>query len=499
MLTINQLEEHLRKFNCMQGLTEIGKLSNQLYSSGKFLDNLPIVIDGLTHRRTITQWGLSFLAYRLILVSNDGRSKLIDWPNIARAHAIFGELDEQLSTDEEKVSFLLRLSQEQFWSQEFNMPIIWSRFIEIYKYDQFFSMSFYDITGLTLDEYFKLGLVFSVLISTSEYPTINLKDLMQAVYPVKTDDILTEDKLDRFLKLTAGTYETIRYEAGRINKVILPKYEKYEFNPLVKYPIILGDKRFPYYDSFQIVVPNILLLLDRIARGVYWDMRSYFEIKGSNAFLEKFGESFEEYCGKLLSRYFGDSNVFRVKDIIGDAHKDKRHSDWVVTEDGNIYLFECKSALIPIIARRTFLPPTMSSWVRRNIEHATTQLEITAKDLKDIGFIGSNDINKFILILEELYIADDPLIKQSIIGKHVNSNHANYSDVHIISVYEMEKMEQAIKKHRFANILAKKHELDKINGGNFLVACRSLDKEVALTNSYLESKFQDIISEWANQ
>jgi len=68
-----------------------------------------------------------------------------------------------------------------------------------------------------------------------------------------------------------------------------------------------------------------------------------------------------------------------------------------------------------------------------------------------------------------------------------------------MGVYELEKMEQAVKKHSFAVILAKKRELDKTHSGNFLVACQSLDKEVALTNSYLESKFQDIISEWANQ
>jgi len=194
----------------MQGLTEIGKLSNQLYSSGKFFDNLPIVVNGFTHRQTITQWGLSFLAYRLILVSNDGKRKLLDWPNLVEAHGIFGELDEPLSTDEEKISFLLRVSQEQFRYQEFSMPILWSIFIEIYEYDPFFSESFYSITGLTLDEYFKLGLVFSVLISKAEYPIINIKDLKNAEYPVKTDDILTEEKLDRFLQLTSGNYWAIR-------------------------------------------------------------------------------------------------------------------------------------------------------------------------------------------------------------------------------------------------------------------------------------------------
>jgi len=264
----------------------------------------------------------------------------------------------------------------------------------------------------------------------------------------------------------------------------LPKYEKYEFNPLVKYPIIRGDSRFSYYNSFQIVIPNVLLLLDRIARGVYWDLRSYFAQNNSNDFLSKFGDSFEKYCGNMLSRYFGETNVLSVKDIIGDTHKNKRHSDWVVAEGDFIFVFECKSSLLPVIGRRTFLKSALSSWARRNLVHAITQLDFTTKDLIRIGFIGNKTVYKFILLLEDLYIADDPFIKQSIIGEYTNSSQTIKSDVHIVSVYEMEKMEKTIMNNSFADIIAKKDELDETHSGNFLVACKELDK--------------DIISEWAS-
>jgi len=376
------------------------------------------------------------------------------------------------------------------------MPIIWSRFIEIFNNDPFFAESFYNITDLTLDEYFKLGFIIWVFTSKDEYTTINLKELMNAKYPAKTDDFLTEDKLNSFLKLTSATYETIRYEAKNVNTLILPKYDKYEYNPLVKYPIVVGDKRFSYYNSFQIVVPNVFLLLDRIARGIYWDLRAYFAEKESNDFLIKFGDSFEKYCGSLLSRYFGNDNVIQVKDIIGERYKNERHSDWVVLEGNSIFIFECKSALLPIIARRTFIPSTLSSWVRRNLIHAIAQLDITASDLIEIGFIGNKTLNKFILLLEELYIADDPFIKQSIIGENTVFGQTSYSDVHIISIYEMEKMEQHIRNNSFAGILAKKQELDETHDGNFLVACTSLDNDVVMTNEYLEAKFENIFKEW---
>lgn len=499
MYTINTLENHLKKFNCMQGLEEIGKLSNQLYSSGETFENMPIKIGELTHRQTISQWGLSFLAYKLIMISNDGKRSLLDWQNLVKAHGIFGELEVPLSTDEEKISFLLRTSQEQFWWQEFDMPTVWTRYIEIYDHDSFFSDSFYELTGLSLEEYFKLGLIFSVFINKGNNITLNITDLMNLEYPIQTNHLLTQEKVDKFLKLTSGDYNTIRTESQMVNSITLPKYERYEFNPLQKYPIVLGDKRFSYYKAYQYVLPNIMLLLRKIAQGSYWDLREHFMKQKSFDFLTKFGESFESYCGSTLSRYFGDNNVLRVKDVLGSASDNKSHSDWLVIEDENIYIFECKSSLLPIIARRTFLPSVVSRWIERNLLHAIDQLNITEKELNEVGYVGNKKIFKFILLLEELHIADESYIKQTLLEKYINIDDATYNDIHIIRIFELEKMEQIIKKYSFAEILEKKNELQKTDGGNFLNASNSLDNSTPLTSEYLKAKFDEILSSWSKR
>jgi len=184
----------------------------------------------------------------------------------------------------------LRTSQEQFWWQEFEMRIVWTRYIEIYDHDSFFSDSFYELTGLSLEEYFKLGLIFSVFINKGKNITLNIADLINTEYPIQTNHLLTQEKVDKFLKLTSGDYNTIRTQSRMANSITLPKYERYEFNPLQKYPIILGDRRFSYYNSYQYVLPNIMLLLRRIAQGSYWDLREHYAKQKSNDFLSKFGE-----------------------------------------------------------------------------------------------------------------------------------------------------------------------------------------------------------------
>lgn len=496
MYTISYLDSTLKRFNCMQGLIEIGKLSLDLFNTDKFYTNIPLIERGFTHRQTVTQWGLSYLAYRLILVSNDGKNLPFDKSSLLRAHGIFGELNVPLSTEEEKISFLLRTAQEQFWWQEFNMPLTWSRYLEIYNSDPFFSESFYNISGLKIDEYFKLGLIFSVFVNSAKNPTINLNELMHSSYPVYTKGILLNDKIENFLKLTCRDYPAIRNEGRYANSIILPSYEKYEFNPLMKYPIVKGDHRFQYYDSFQFVVPNILLLLDKTAKGTYWDLRSHYEQLGSSDFLNKFGIAFEDYTGKLLKRYFGDENVFKLEDLLSDIRGKKRLSDWLVREDDSIYIFECKSALMPLIAKRTFMSSTVSSWVRRNLVHAVTQLDATIDELKRINYIGTRKVFKFILLLEELYIADDPYIKRVIFDSNSVAATLNINEVHILSVFELEKMEMAIHKYSLTKIIEKKRELDRSHKGNFLVACRSIDAEIELTNKHLESKFDEILSDW---
>ena len=498
MYTVNYLDNYLRKFNCAQGLIEIGKLSKQLHQSRKSFDNFPIIVNGIKYQQTISQWGLSFFAYRLILLSNDGKSRRLTFSDIAQAHGIFGELNVPLDTIEDIISFLLRTSQEQFFSQQFHLPTTWARYLEIYQYEDFFSDAFYKLSQLTIEDYFKLGLIFSFYLSQMKEPTINIAQLTKAKYTLRTDDILISEKIERFLSLTAGTYEDIRYEARSRNNLILPYYEQFEFNPLMRYPIVRGDKRFSYY---ELIIPNPLLLDNKIAQGIYWELRSYYEKMNDkskrNDFLKKFGEAFENYVHQLLLRYFGEENVSRAKDLI-KVKNENRQADFIVTENDNIFIFECKSSLVPLIARQTFLATTISSWIRRNLVHAVTQLDTTENELIRSGFIGSKNVYKFILLHEELYIINTEFVKEQLLKNHLNAR-PTVNDIHIISINELEGMEQVIKNYGLSKIIEINSDTQRELAGNFISACRAIDNQVPIRNHYLESQFQKVVSDWAGK
>jgi hypothetical protein len=277
MYSINQLNDFLRRFNCVRALIDIGNISKKLFNEHKFFHNVLVKVNNRTAEQTITQWGLAFIAYRLMMVSNGGKKRNFTWEDLAKAHSTFGELDDPFLHDRDLLGFLFRVSQEQFWWQEINLPSLWSRYKYIFNSDSFFSENFSKMSGLTIEEYFLLGIAVLGFINREiSTPVFSIDNLKSSSIPSPFKELLDEEKINLFLKLTSGNYQIIRDESQKINKLTIPKYERFEFNPLFKYPIIQGDSRFSYYSSFQFIVPNVMLLLKKIAQGVYWDLRGYF-------------------------------------------------------------------------------------------------------------------------------------------------------------------------------------------------------------------------------
>ena len=503
MYSINVLEEFLRQFNCMDGLLEIGKVSRKLFSDNKFQDNLPVIVNNNERLLTVTQWGLAHLAYRLILVSNDGKRKKLDWNKLTIAHSIFNDLNDPFQNDNDLIGFLFRSSQEQFWWQDINLPSLWSRYKCIFSYDNFFTNNFYNISELSVEEYLLIGISIlgyaNLALST---PVFSIKNLMSSSIPSPFKESLTEEKINLFLKLTSGNYQKIRSEARTINKLTIPKYERFEFNSLFKYPIVQGDSRFQYYSSFQYVIPNLGLLMKKVAQGAYWDLRDYFagNPSPSQDFLNKFGEAFESYCGKILENHFNDKNVQRLEDVLDKQYKNTNISDWVILDNEAIYIFECKSSLLPLMARQTFIKSVLNRWITRNIIKAIKQLEDTVSSLRKVGLITKQKVYKFIILLEDLHFAESHDFKKPIIERMIEKNILTSNQVYFITITELERMEEAIKKHGFIRILEKKKEIDDTDkltlGSDFISVCKELDNSLNIKSQFLSRIFKETFSDW---
>ena len=128
-----------------------------------------------------------------------------------------------------------------------------------------------------------------------------------------------------------------------------------------------------------------------------------------------------------------------------------------------IYIFECKSSLLPLIVRQTFIESVLNKWIIRNIFKAIKQLEDTVSLLKKVGLISNKKVYKFVLLLEDLYFAEQHDFKKQIIERLTKKKILTSNQVYFITISELERMEEAIKRHGFIRILEKKKEVDDTN------------------------------------
>jgi hypothetical protein len=200
-----------------------------------------------------------------------------------------------------------------------------------------------------------------------------------------------------------------------------------------------------------------------------------------------------------LKVHVGEENVKRVKDIIGEELQNtKKHVDWIACDYQNLYIFECKSSLLPVIARQTFIKSTLNRWVVGILIKSMEQLENTATLIKDNGFIISREVYKYVVLLEELHFAEYPDFKTSIMEELRKKKNLNCSDTYLMNISELEEMEETIKKYGFARILEKKKEIDRSKNialsTDFISVCREIDSNFKMRSVFLEKIFNETIS-----
>ena len=494
-------------------LIKIGKISTGLFNDKKVLENFPIKIGNREEHVTITQWHLAFLAYRLIMVSNDGRNSLFNYKELLSANSIFAEFDEPLGIEKDVVAFLCRSAQEQFWWQE-NPKYGFARnyillkeiprddtFKNRIKLDEVFLKKY----GLSIYDY--TAIAWAIFTICHKNPFFKKNNLLCHSIPAYKD-ILTENKLNKFLALTSAVYADIRDTSRSLNTLILPHYEKYQFNPLLKYPIIESDSRFlRSYFQEPYIVPNILLFFKKIVDGVYWDLRDIFKTKNkkeSREFLRLFGDIFECYVGKILANYFSQSNVKKLPQNTG-----RKIADWAVITDDSITIFECKSQLLPLIIRKTFNKHKLREWLNRNVVSGIEQLFSTEEQLlkeNSLGIkIANKKIYKILITYENIYLIESPMfkdrIKKYVKDKGIFEQYSyNSPDFYIMHISELEFMQNFLKKFTIGNILEEKKHIDTkkdiTSGYDFSAACHNLDSNIRSSNDWLQNTFAKYFSKF---
>lgn len=502
MSNVNDLDHFLKKYRLFPALIQVADFSNKLFSKNKVFADFPLTINGITYQQTVTQWGLFFIAHRLILSSNDGRSSNFEYYDLLEANRIFNELNEPFLEDGDLLGFLGRASYEQFcWQDRYMYNFSRNYMILVELYDKCKSQIkvdlnkvFYESFNLTIKEF--LIIAFTVFGQSQINPYFTLDNLYN-IKILEFNAVLTVEKINNFIKLVSASYSQIRALSFEFNKIILPGFEKYAFNPLLTYPLVKSDLSFKQSRN-NLVVTNSVVFLKKFTDGVYWLLRDLYSESNSRDFLQGFGDLFEIYVGEILKRYFRDCEVINVNDYFRSKINNKKQTqiaDWLINMGDSIFIFECKSQLIPMKLKQTFNKKYLADWSINTFQKGARQLESTVQLLqKDKGYQGK-PVLKFIVLNENLYLAENRILKDLIVS-HVPKENSNF---YIITIQELELLEVPIKEFGIHKIMAEKQDIDKRNsleeGHNFIHACKNIGG-MEFTNSWLDKTYERFFDEF---
>lgn len=470
---VEKLDNHLKKFQLFDILLECSKYSLEVLDTNNAISSYSIKLNGIDHSATVTQWGIAFIAYRAILSSNDFKKNKFAYHPFLVAHGLFTEIPEVLDTDT-NVFCLFRMAQEQFpWQSSFFRHQV-ARYYWIFSNSRF-KDDFVSLFGLNIEEYFFIGFAIYAIIRQNRFFSIRLATSTST----RLQGILTEEKIRLFLSLSASDYWGIR---GRAKESLsLPRYERFEFNPLIKYPLVKLDPRLSR-GLVEYTAPSLPMLMDKISKGIYWDLRDKHREGKSVSFVNAFGDIFKSFIGEILKHYFTEGTI---SDLDKDpAFSSNKKADWMVNLPSCTLIFECKSTLMPQSLKQTFDPVILQNWFKeRNITSGVDQLLSTKEQVKHLN----KPIYCFLVLMEDLFFAEDPEVKRLI--------HKDYTQFYVLRSAELESMEFWIKKYGIERVIQEKQKIDaawdRSQPIEFSQICQKIEGHAA-RNTFLEEFTDDL-------
>jgi len=218
-------------------------------------------------------------------------------------------------------------------------------------------------------------LCFVIFATIVSYPRFNIGNLT-GVTMKGLADVLSEDKMSKFLNIVSSNYEEFRKLDNELNKNLDPVYTKTRFNPLWLKPLIkLGENDF--------IAPSMTAYMTSTFKGLFWWFDKYFR-KQSRAK----GDDFRSYFGGLFEEYVGDV----IKDIYTEAkvspeisYGSKKNGglffDWIVTTENKIFLFEVKGYQFPLEVLQKGNPEHIRKEVVNKVIYTIIQMYRRVKDI----------------------------------------------------------------------------------------------------------------------
>ncbi len=507
--TIEDLKSFLKQFQLSEALATIGSECIHLWQKKTPIEDVArkhiYHFQGIAFEKkdkvTIALWQLAYIAKLLILVSNDFRPKNFDKDSLLKAAAMFNNLlDRILLTDSESEpfaadSFFIRTGYQQFTFQAEKRHLV-PRALYLFKEineelgtDKFdIPKTFVDMYGLTIEDFIYIGFAISAYLRKTAF--FNPDEIINAKVP-KLANYLTKEKVGRFLNIVTINYADFR-KLTEIDQSNVHGLEHFEFNPLVKHPIIRTTK-------VDFVVPVPVLLLDRVTSGIYYDMLDEFSSRSLlNEFTSFLGGLFEKYVGKLLTEFYDELH------LLPERHYGKcsRTVDWIILEDNSAVLIECKSSRLTKRAKTFAEQDKLQEDLRKGVARGVKQLFRNKCDIENKIFgledlFDIKDLYFLIIVLDPLYFANS--IQRKLIDEELKKDKISNFEYQIMSVSELEYFTTLLSREKLYKILNNKiQDLDKREWDFEQFTNDYKGEQVKLENKLLSKKFHEFFDMQTN-
>ena len=465
----------LRKYQLSGLLTEIGKLSNDI-----FFDSEKGHCRGVLHKKIhnvdaikktkrqddviLTAWNLIDIAYYAIISSNDFRGKQIESENELYVLATVGN-----SFMQKKENDLLKIVGDGYkffhylWGfagEQFKIQTPGRVFDnagrELYMLFEIAPrINSIDIASVIYKE---VGISWEVLCKSLFFAWFgfskesNLDNLKKTI---KWNDSFTEDMFNRVLERYSATYSEVKS------------------NPLKRQFLYTH----PYIKTQQdgLIGINSYLNLFLYEHAILWTARDYYLRKDDTILTSEFGRVFEEYFRELVCTYIDESDVSRI------SEETTERADWNIRICGYDFLVEQKSTLAKLsIKQQNSDYQAMIDFSTKTLIKALKQLETTEKELK-------NGLSIKIILLYDDFINSNLIDYVFGLPTCPVQNDGRYW---LVNIETMERFLSLAKTDLTAckNIIEEKLELDSIGSKEGKSLEYLLDKHVGFYNEYLRGK-----------
>ena len=308
---------------------------------------------GFTKNKTFTfgQWDIALLAKFSILYGRNYSGKNLSKRDFIRLISLGQYLADpftlkpqgELNTTD-LASLALRLTYLQFPLQE--KPFQgFSRSIALYSQlaanrmlpnGKSLTEAFCALYGIDVLDFIMIGfLLYSV--SLQDARTFTLSSIVNSALPIDPKCFNEENVKAVLSRISADRklFSKVHEQTRERDKA----FTKYEFNPLLKYPIVALESEY--------LAPVPDLLLDRVTQGIYYDGLDNFREEGpKNDFAATFGHVFEDYVGELLKAEYGPEKVTHEPEYGG--RDNKRGPDWIVIDGDDLLAIECRTSRLSL-------------------------------------------------------------------------------------------------------------------------------------------------------